>query len=65
MKELDRVKAKKDVPEQGVRAGMIGAILHVTGEPPVYLVEFTREDGDPTDLVPFTAAEIDPAAPAA
>lgn len=53
--ELDTVRLVKNVPEQRLTAGMIGAVVMVHTRPNLaYEVEFVADDGETIALLPLT-----------
>ncbi len=63
IEELDIVALTCDVPEEGLKRGDTGTVVHVLGDGAAFLVEFMDSDGD-TIAVPFlTKDQVRPAAP--
>jgi hypothetical protein len=60
MKELESVVLKRDLPEEGLRAGDLGAVVHLYETADAYEVEFVRADGKTVALVTLTPADIRP-----
>lgn len=62
IKELDTVALACDLPEQGLRAGDLGAVVVVYAaagnEPAEYEVEFVALDGKTLALVTLPAAAV-------
>ncbi|HII80281.1 MAG TPA: DUF4926 domain-containing protein [Methanosarcina sp.] len=57
--ELDIVRTKKDIPEEGVKKGDIGAIIIAFSKPnEAYEVEFVDKDNNSKQLV-FLPDEIE------
>ena len=58
MKDLDAVVLTRDLPAHGLRAGDLGAVVHVpaSGEP--LDVEFVRADGRTLALVSLKQADV-------
>jgi hypothetical protein len=56
--ELERVALTQDLPEQHLKAGDVGMVLHVYGEGQGYEVEFVTLKGDFVALVAVQAAQI-------
>jgi hypothetical protein len=52
IRELDTVVMARDVPEHKLRAGDIGAVVHVHRDGAAYEVEFVTRGGE--NLVPVT-----------
>jgi hypothetical protein len=57
--ELDTVVLVRDVPEAGLRAGDLGAVVHVYGTDAVE-VEFATAAGRTQALLTLTAADVRP-----
>jgi len=60
MKALERVALTQDLPEQGLKAGDIGMIVHVYGDHKGYEVEFVTLSGDLLALVSVYPDHIRP-----
>ena len=60
MQELERVALTEDLPEQGLRAGDVGMIVHVYGDHKGYEVEFVTVNGDLVALVSVYPNQIRP-----
>ena len=64
IKELDTVALNRDLPEVGLQAGDLGAVVMVYGndgnEEPEYEVEFVALDGKTLALLTLPAAAIRP-----
>ena len=66
MNEHDSVVLVRSLPEHGLQAGDVGAVVHVYGEQQGYEVEFVAGDGgtlavvtlDPSDVRPVAEGEI-------
>ncbi len=54
---LDTVVLSRDLPEHGLRAGDLGAVVEVYGEAALE-VEFVRASGQTTALVTLTASDL-------
>lgn len=60
--ELDTVTLTTDLPEEGLRAGATGTVVHLFHRPyTAYEVEFTDADGATTAMVTLTADQLRPA----
>jgi hypothetical protein len=57
--ELDAVVLTRDLPEHGLRAGDLGAVVHMHA-PDVAEVEFVRASGQTQALVTVPAAALRP-----
>jgi len=60
IKELDTVVLKRDLPDEGLRAGDLGAVVHLYDTADAYEVEFVRADGRTVALVTLTPADVRP-----
>jgi hypothetical protein len=56
---LDPVVLARDLPEHGLRAGLLGAIVHVH-EPDWLEVEFFDESGETEAVVPVRDSDLRP-----
>ena len=58
---LDTIVLTKDVPEEGLKAGMKGAIVHIFNEPHLaYEVEFADDQGRTIAELALTPDQIEP-----
>ena len=62
-KELDCVALNVALPEHGLAAGDVGAVVHVYGEGRAFTVEFTTFNGKTVALAKVSADQIHPLAP--
>ena len=62
MRELDSVVLTRDVPNHGLAAGDVGAIVHVYPGP-VYDVEFVSAGGDTAALLTLPGSHLRLSAP--
>ena len=60
IKEHDRVVLKKSVPEEGLRMGDVGAVIHVHNKGEAFEVEFLTLYGETVALATLEAARIRP-----
>ena len=60
MKEHDRVVLTSDLPEEGLRAGDVGAIVHVHRQGEAFEVEFLALDGHTVAVATVMASELRP-----
>ena len=60
IKELDCVALKADLPEYGLAAGDVGAVVHVYEGGRGYQVEFTTFDGKTVAVAKVSADQIRP-----
>ena len=58
IKELDSVVLKRDLPEEGLKAGDLGAVVHLYETSDAYEVEFVRADGRTVAVVTLTPADV-------
>jgi hypothetical protein len=63
IKELDCVALKVALPEHGLAAGDVGAVVHVYGEGRSFMVEFTTFEGKTVALTKVSSEQIRPLAP--
>lgn len=61
--ELDTVALTHDIPEQSLKQGDLGAIVHCYTDDAAFEVEFVDLDGDTTALLTLTQADIQPIDP--
>ena len=55
IKEHDRVVLKKGTPEQGLKAGDVGTVVHVHGKGEAFEVEFLTLKGETVGVATVTA----------
>ena len=60
--ELDRIVLATDLPEQGLKTGDIGMVVHIYGDPLGYEVEFVTLTGELVALVAVYPYQIRPIA---
>ena len=60
MNEHDTVVLKKSLPDYGLEAGDIGAIVHVYQQGAAFEVEFVSGDGSTLALTTLVSADIRP-----
>lgn len=59
MELYDTVRLLVDLPDEGLVAGAVGAVVHVFDKPNVaYEIEFTDADGRTIAQVPLTADQL-------
>ena len=61
-KELDTVALTRDIPANGLKAGDLGAVVHVYPDGRTYEIEFVSLDGETLALLTLTAGDIRPVA---
>jgi hypothetical protein len=60
IKEHNRVVLKKSIPEQGLKAGDVGTVVHVHRKGEAFEVEFLTLNGETVGVVTLTAAQVRP-----
>jgi hypothetical protein len=60
IKEHDRIVLKADVPDEGLKAGDVGTVVHVYRDGLAYEVEFTMLDGDTAAVVTVEKSQVRP-----
>jgi hypothetical protein len=60
--ELDCVALTNDLPESGLAAGDVGAVVHAYEGGQSFMVEFTTFDGTTVAVVKVSASQIRPLA---
>jgi len=60
IRELDTVALTRNLPEHGLTAGDVGAVVHAYPNKTAFEVEFVTEAGETVALVTLTANEIRP-----
>jgi len=58
IKEHDRVVLLKDVPEEGLRAGDVGAVVYIYRHGEAFEVEFMTLDGRTVAIVTLPASHV-------
>lgn len=61
-KELDIVVLKRDIPEHKLKAGDVGAVVHVYANAKGYEVEFINVRGETVALLTLKDADLRPMA---
>ncbi|ATV42923.1 DUF4926 domain-containing protein [Pectobacterium sp. CHL-2024] len=52
---FDVISLKNDLPEEGLKKGMLGAIVHIYNEPsPAYEIEFCDDNGETLACITLT-----------
>ena len=59
-KEHDRIVLTSDLPEEGLKAGDVGTIVHVYRQGEAFEVEFLALDGHTLAVATVTATELRP-----
>ena len=60
IKEHDRVVLKISVPQQGLKAGDVGTVVHVHKKGEAFEVEFLTLNGETVGVATLTAAQVRP-----
>ena len=58
IKEHDRVVLLKDVPQQGLKAGDVGTVVHIYRHGKAFEVEFMTLDGKTVAIVTLPASHV-------
>ena len=58
IKEHDRVVLLEDVPEEGLKAGDVGTVVHVYRQGEAFEVEFMTLDGGTVAIVTLPASKV-------
>ncbi|OGQ56318.1 MAG: DUF4926 domain-containing protein [Deltaproteobacteria bacterium RIFCSPLOWO2_02_56_12] len=60
IKEHDRVVLRKEIPEQGLKTGDVGTVVHVYKKGEAFEVEFVTLDGETVAIATLVASQIRP-----
>ena len=60
IKEHDRIVLKTDVPDERLKAGDVGTVVHVYRDSLAYEVEFTTLEGDTAAVVTVETSQVRP-----
>ncbi len=60
IKEHDRVVLRKSIPEQGLKVGDVGTVIHVHGRGEAFEVEFLTLQGETVGIATVTASQVRP-----
>jgi hypothetical protein len=60
IKEHDRVVLKEEVPEQGLKTGDVGTVIHVHKKDKAFEVEFVALDGETLAIATLGASQVRP-----
>jgi hypothetical protein len=60
IKEHDRVVLKKEIPEQGLKTGDVGTVIHVHKKGEAFEVEFVALDGETLAIMTLDASQVRP-----
>jgi len=58
IKEHDRVVLKRGIPEQGLKAGDVGTVIHVYKKGEAFEVEFLTLHGETVALATLEASQV-------
>jgi hypothetical protein len=58
--EHERAVLTKDIPEQGLKAGDVGTVVHVYKDGAAYEIEFFALDGRTPDIVTIESDQVRP-----
>jgi hypothetical protein len=58
--EHERAILTSDIPEQGLKAGDVGTVVHVYRDGAAYEIEFFALDGRTLDVVTVEASQVRP-----
>jgi Domain of unknown function (DUF4926) len=60
IKEHDRVVLKKSIPDQNLKAGDVGTVIHVHKKGEAFEVEFLTLHGETVGIATVTASQVRP-----
>ena len=60
VKEHDRVVLKSEIPEEGLKAGDVGTVVHVHKGGEAFEVEFVTLDGETVAITTLLASQVRP-----
>jgi len=60
IKEHDRVVLKKEVPDQGLKTGDVGTVIHVHRKGQTFEVEFLTLQGETVAIATLEASQVRP-----
>jgi hypothetical protein len=60
IKEHDRVVLTDSVPEEGLKSGDVGTVVHLYADGKAYEVEFTTLGGDTAAVVTLESSQVRP-----
>ena len=58
IKEHDRIVLQKDLPEEGLRWGDVGTVVHIHRQGEAFEVEFMTLGGETVAIVTLLASEV-------
>ena len=59
-KEHDRIVLTSDVPEEGLKAGDVGTVIHIYRRGEAFEVEFLALDGDTAAIATVSRSQVRP-----
>ena len=60
IKENDRIVLKKGIPEQGLKTGDVGTVIHVYKKGAAFEVEFLTLQGETVAIATLEASQVRP-----
>ena len=60
IREHDRVVLRKPIPEQGLKMGDVGTVIHVHRKAEAFEVEFLTLHGETVGIATVTASQVRP-----
>jgi hypothetical protein len=60
IQEHERAVLTKDIPDQGLKAGDVGTVIHIYKDGAAYEIEFFALDGRTLDVVTLEADQVRP-----
>ena len=60
IQEHERAILTRDIPEQGLKAGDVGTVVHIYRDGAAYEIEFFALDGRTLDVVTVEASHVRP-----
>jgi len=63
IQEHDCIVLTQDVPDEGLRAGDVGTVVHIHGEAAAYEVEFMTLTGQTVAVVTVLPSQLRPVSP--
>jgi Domain of unknown function (DUF4926) len=60
IKEHDRVVLREEIPDQGLKTGDVGTVIHVHNKGEAFEVEFIALDGETLAIATLDASQVRP-----
>ena len=60
IKEHDRVVLREEIPDQGLKTGDVGSVIHVHNKSEAFEVEFIALDGETLAIATLDASQVRP-----